>query len=234
MDFRHHHRTFATLLLAVLVATGAGCAHLGDAKQGAQAPPYRSISLAQLEASLPAAPIAVGFDIDDTLLFSSPGFYYVLYNTDGPGGTNRYGKDRRAIVANPQTWTDLHENYDRFALPKQIARDVIHLHKRRGDRIYAITARAGVKGDLLDARVRKTFDVALAEPVIFTAFKPKTEVIRSRGIVVYYGDSDSDIQDAKEAGARGVRFMRAMNAIEYDKLPSNGKFGEDVLEGSDR
>lgn len=196
--------------------------------------PGRWVTLAQLEASLPKAPVAVGFDIDDTLIFPSPGFQAVLHSTEGAGGSNPYGVDIRAVVSNPRTWQDLHTQYDRYALVKHTGRQLITLHQKRGDRIYLITARVNVAGDVLEARMRQLLRVELAGPVVFTAFKPKTEAIRSRGIVVYYGDSDSDIKYAQAAGARGVRVLRANNAIDYDKLPCYGKFGEEVIVDSDR
>ena len=49
---------------------------------------YYTISVEDIEKSLPAEPIAIGLDVDDTALFSSPGFYYAFNNTDGPNGEN--------------------------------------------------------------------------------------------------------------------------------------------------
>lgn len=196
--------------------------------------PGRWVTLEQVAASLPKEPIAVGFDIDDTLIFPSPGFRAVLQNTEGPGGSNPYGKDMRAVVANPRTWEDLHQRLDQYALPKDVGRQLIDLHQKRGDRIYLITARPDVAGAALDARMRQMFRVELAGPVVFTAFKAKTDAIRDRRIAVYYGDSDSDIEYAQAAGARGVRVLRAANAIDYDKRPCFGKFGEEVIVDSDR
>jgi acid phosphatase class B len=42
------------------------------------------------------------------------------------------------------------------------------------------------------------------------------------------------IEYAKEAGIRGLRVLRAINAIDYDRAPCFGKFGEEVLIDSDR
>jgi acid phosphatase (class B) len=223
------HRIGWTAILALALTA---CARSTVAP--AAAPTHRTITMTELAQSLPPAPIAVGFDIDDTLIFPSGGFHYVLNNTDGPNGANRYGADRRAVVANPQAWADLHGDFDRFALPKRAGRELLALHQNRGDRIFLITARVGVKGELLDQRMRRMFGVELAEPTMFTSFKSKTDAIRSRGIRIYYGDSDSDVEYAKEAGARPVRVMRALNAIDYDKAPRNGYYGEDVLVDSDR
>jgi acid phosphatase (class B) len=249
------HRASSAVSLGASVAAAllmAGCAQWDDGSKGrsAAAPacgkptlhagvvsmsvaPGRWITLAELEASLPRAGITVGFDIDDTLIFPSPGFEVVLNNTDAPGGKSLYGASQKEVVANPKSWEDLHTTLDRYALPKAAGRQLVEMHKRRGDRIVLITARSGVNGAALDARMRRWFGVDFAEPVVFTAFKPKTEAIRSRGIAVYYGDSDSDIEYAQAAGARGVRVLRAANAIAYDKLPCFGRFGEDVIVDSD-
>lgn len=195
--------------------------------------PGRWVTMNQLESSLPKTPIDVGFDIDDTLVFPSPGFNAVLHNTDGPNGTNAYGADMRAVVSNPRSWQDIHTRFDQFSLPKEAGRQLLALHQKRGDRVHLVTARVGTQGEALEARIRKTFGVELAGPIAFTNMKSKTEILRSRNIKVYYGDSDSDIEYAVAAGARGVRVLRATNAIKYDKSPCFGKFGEDVIVDSD-
>jgi acid phosphatase (class B) len=196
--------------------------------------PGRWVTIQEVAAGLPKAPIDVGFDIDDTLIFPSPSFQAVLHSTDGPGGSNPYGADMRAVVSNPRSWHDLHHQHDRYVLPKQAGRALLDLHKNRGDRIHLITARVGVEGAQLEARMRQMFELELAGPTVFTGLKSKTEVIRARNLAVYYGDSDSDIEYAQAAGVRGVRVLRASNAIDYDKRPCFGKFGEDVIIDSDR
>jgi acid phosphatase (class B) len=196
--------------------------------------PGRWITMTELQASLPKGPVDVGFDIDDTLVFPSPSFQAVLFNTDGPGGSNPYGADMRAVVSNPKAWHDVHHVHDRYVIPKQVGRDLLALHQKRGDRIHYITARVGVEGAQLEARMRKMFAVEFVGPIIFTAMKSKTEAMRARNLTMYYGDSDSDIEYAQAAGIRGVRVLRATNAIDYDRRPCFGKFGEEVIIDSDR
>jgi len=196
--------------------------------------PGRWISMTELEASLPKGPVDVGFDIDDTLVFPSPSFQAVLFSTDGPGGTNPYGANMRAVVSNPKAWHDVHHQHDRYVIPKQVGRDLLALHQKRGDRIHFITARVGIEGAQLEARMRKMFGVEFVAPIIFTGMKSKTEAMRARNLTMYYGDADSDIEYAKAAGVRGVRVLRASNAIDYDKRPCFGKFGEEVIIDSDR
>jgi len=242
------------LLVGMAAALMVGCAHrapptsapkapeaacgkstlLGDGQLARSVSPGRWITVKDLEASFPKAPMDVGFDIDDTLIFPSAGFQAVLLGAAGSGAPNPYGADRRAVVANPKTWNDLHQLHDGYALPKAVARELLALHKQRGDRIHLITARVGIEAASLEARMRKMFDVEFAGPIVFTALKSKTDAIRARRLAVYYGDSDTDIEYAKEAGIRGVRVLRATNAIDYDRPPCFGKFGEEVIIDSDR
>jgi acid phosphatase (class B) len=217
-----------------LVSVGASAfATDARAEQPYSVAPGRWISLTELEKSLPPAPIVVGFDIDDTLVFSSPSFNAVLNASDAQG-SNPYGADRRAVIANPKTWEDIHAVHDAYVLPKEIGRKLLALHQKRGDRIILITARVNVKGELLEQRLRQMFKVDFAGPIVFTGMKPKTDFIKSNGVQVYYGDSDSDIEYAQAAGIRPVRVVRAGNAIPYDRVPTNGEFGEDVIIDSDR
>ena len=78
-----------------------------------------------------------------------------------------------------------------------------------------------------------TFDLAGNPPVIFAGYTPKTHFIEQHGIQLYYGDSDTDVTEAQEAGIRVVRILRA--AITTDNRTVNvGGYGEEVLVGSDR
>lgn len=235
MKITHYSFLAALLLSAFSLGFVSPAAQADDAALTVRptVSPGRWISLETLDRSLPPAPAAVGFDIDDTLMFTSPGFNMVLYGKDA-SGVNPYGANQRAVVANPKAWEDLHTVHDAYALPKDIGKRLLDLHKRRGDKIYLITARVGIKGELLEQRVRQLFGVELAGPLVFTAMKPKAEYMKRLGIQVYYGDSDADIESAQAAGVRGVRVVRANNAIPYDALPTNGKFGEDVIIDSDR
>jgi acid phosphatase (class B) len=49
---------------------------------------------------------------------------------------------------------------------------------------------------------------------------------------VFYGDSDNDITAAREAGARGIRVLRAANSS-YKPLPMAGALGEEVIVNSE-
>lgn len=210
-------RTRAFLLAGWLSVTLAGCA-------SAPAPtPVHWLTLDQLRSSLNAtAPVAVGFDIDDTVLFSSPCFYY---------GQQKYSPGSEAYLRDPNFWQEINAGCDQYSVPKQAARAVIELHKQRGDTIYFITGRPATQGEQLTSILQRTFGISQMQPVVFTSGPEKTRFIHDRGLKVYYGDADSDITSARAAGARAVRIMRAANST-YQPLPVNGALGEEVLVNS--
>src|SRR4029079_12818929 len=98
----------------------------------------RWITLHDLERSLPATPVDVVFDIDDTALFSSPGFQW---------GTRTYGKnivtagslsledgvpDRDDRRKYREFWVKMNNELDQYSIRKGIASELVGLHKRRG------------------------------------------------------------------------------------------------------
>src|SRR5262245_29636702 len=141
---------FASALAAVALGLNllTGCATCpspplrptGQAVMG-----VRWISLAQLEQSLPPAPVHVVFDVDDTTLFTSAGFQW---------GTRTYGKDivsagvsvREEDLPSPEAkqkyrefWTRMNNELDQFSVKKWIAAELIRMHKARGDQIFFVT-----------------------------------------------------------------------------------------------
>lgn len=57
------------------------------------------------------------------------------------------------------------------------------------------------------------------------------EYIRENHIAVFYGDSDSDILDARKAGATGIRVLRPSLSTNTP-FPVNGSLGEEVVANS--
>jgi acid phosphatase (class B) len=190
------------------------------------------ITLAALEKSLPKTPIVAGFDVDDTVLFSSPGFYFGAYNTDGPNGANRYGDK---FLENPQFWKDLNQYYDRYSMKKKAGDDLLQMHKRRGDTIVFITKRFCYDDDAQAIEKRLAAAFKVASKVYCTNEGTKTPTITATGVDVYYGDSDSDIEYSLSVTNKKVRPVR----VERSKLSTNlggyhpGKYGEEVLAGSE-
>ncbi|GAB4282805.1 MAG: acid phosphatase AphA [Candidatus Rifleibacteriota bacterium] len=214
-------RKFAVLMAVLLLFTCSAYAR-GDFY-------YNTISLEEIGNSLPSRPIAVGFDVDDTVLFSSPGFYYGFENTDGPGGTNKYGP---RPLSNDKFWEDMNNQFDKFSIPKPTAVKVIEMHKRRGDKIYFITARPATKSEILTPLLKKAFKLPENSPkVIFAGKTSKGVFIKKHKIALFYGDADTDISEANEVGIRAIRFMRSPTSTNKSKYHP-GMYGEAVLENS--
>jgi len=190
---------------------------------------YNTVTLDEIRQSLPLKSIAVGFDVDDTVLFSSPGFYYGFENTDGPNNTNRYGK---WPLGNDKFWEDMNGYFDKFSIPKNIAKKVIAMHKKRGDKIYFITARPETRKEILSKLLKKIFNLPEDSPdAIFAGRTSKGHFIKKHGIKLFYGDADSDISEANEVGVRAIRFMRSPLSTNKSKYHP-GMHGEAVLENS--
>lgn len=192
--------------------------------------PVHWVSVAQIENSLTGRPpMAVGFDIDDTVLFSSPGFWR---------GKKMYSPDSEAYLQNPDFWEKMNNGWDAFSIPKEVARQLIALHVRRGDRIYFVTGRSQTKTETVTKTLADNFLIPATSmnPVIFAGDKPgqnsKTQWLQEKNIRMFYGDSDNDITAARDVGIRGIRILRAANST-YKPLPQAGAFGEEVIVNSE-
>jgi len=207
------------LMFVFFLATAAFAAEL----------PYMTVSIEEIEKSLPNKPIAIGLDVDDTAMFSSPGFYYAFNNTDGKNKTNKYGDKP---LSNQQFWEDLSCEFDKFSMHKESAARLIEMHNKRGDKIFFITARPQPQGkEILTECLHRAFKLKNQPKAIFTGYVTKAKFIKENGISIYYGDSDSDITEAWDAGIRAIRFLRSPLSTNKGKY-NPGKFGEFVLENS--
>ncbi|NTU93665.1 MAG: acid phosphatase AphA [Chlorobiaceae bacterium] len=212
-----HLRTACVL---VLLTAASACT---------SAPSVRYVTLAEIQASLPATPVVAGFDIDDTVLFSSPGFNYGLNNQDGPGGTNKYGE---SPLKSPVFWNDMNSWFDNFSLPKASGNALIQMHLKRGDRIVFITARDSSKVSIVPKILKQSFSIPKPE-VLFTCDKPKRSAIVSKGVTIYYGDADSDMLAADSAKARPIRVLRSPFSTNRTSYAKVGLLGEEVLKDSE-
>lgn len=196
----------------------------------AEQAPIHWVSVAQIENSLVGRPpMAVGFDIDDTVLFSSPGFWR---------GKKTFSPDSEAYLKNPAFWQQMNNGWDEFSIPKEAARALIAVHLKRGDQIWFITGRSQTKTESVSKTLQDAFLIPAADmnPVVFTGEQSrqnsKAAWLEQKQIKIYYGDSDSDITAARDAGARGIRVLRASNST-YKPLPQAGAFGEEVIVNSE-
>ncbi|MEX3022396.1 acid phosphatase AphA [Kluyvera sp. STS39-E] len=201
-----------------------------DVAKLAEQAPIHWVSVAQIENSLIShPPMAVGFDIDDTVLFSSPGFWR---------GQRTYSPDSQDYLKNPAFWEKMNNGWDAFSIPKEVARSLIAMHVKRGDSIYFVTGRSQTQTETVSKTLQDYFLIpgVNMNPVIFAGDNPgqntKTQWLKEKNIRVFYGDSDNDITAAREAGARGIRVLRASNST-YRPLPHAGSFNEEVIVNSE-
>ncbi|MBD3703433.1 acid phosphatase AphA [Klebsiella pneumoniae] len=154
--------------------------------QLAEQAPIHWVSVAQIENSLLGRPpMAVGFDIDDTVLFSSPGFWR---------GQNLLSR-QRGLPEKPTVLGKMNNGWDEFSMPKEVARQLIAMHVKRGDSIWFVTGRSQTKTETVSKTLQDDFLIPAANmnPVIFAGDKPgqntKTQWLQAKQIKVFYGDS---------------------------------------------
>lgn len=197
-----------------------------NAREMLQQQPIHWVSVEQIKKSLEGkGPINVSFDIDDTVLFSTPCFYY---------GQQKYSPGKFDYLKNQEFWNEVNAGCDKYSMPKEAAAALIKMHQERGDQIYFITGRTAGNVDGVTPILQKAFNIKDMHPVEFMGDRPrKTKYNKTPGIIehkvsIHYGDSDDDVLAAKEAGIRGIRLMRAANSS-YQPMPTLGGYGEEVL-----
>lgn len=117
----------------------------------AEQAPVHWVSLAQIAASLDGLPpMAVGFDIDDTLLFSSPGFYR---------GKQEFSPKDESYLKNPAFWEKMNNGWDAFSVPKQVGKALIAMHLKRGDSIYFVTGRSATRTETVTQTLQQTMGI---------------------------------------------------------------------------
>ena len=201
-----------------------------DAATLAQQTPIHWVSVAQIENSLLGQPpMAIGFDIDDTVLFSSPGFWR---------GKKQFSPHSEAYLKTPEFWEKMNNGWDEFSIPKEVARALIAMHVKRGDSIYFVTGRSQTKTETVSKTLQDDFLIPTdnMNPVIFAGDEPgqntKVQWLKEKNIKIFYGDSDGDITAARDVGARAIRVLRASNST-YRPLPKAGIFNEEVIVNSE-
>ena len=154
----------------------------------------------------------VGFDIDDTVLYSEEAFQaYIKKN----GYPIDYG------------W--INQNDKNYSFPITPTIDLIHFFRSRGHNVYFITARQGINGQDLAEHLTNEMGYSIKKDVNLF-FMPKEKIgdqrfttkhkkMKELNIDLFYGDSDSDIIAALKAGVHPVRIVR--NNTSIDAYPDN-------------
>jgi acid phosphatase (class B) len=171
-------------------------------------PTAGEITVEQLALLLPRHPIVVGFDVDDTLIFSAPAFNALQpqYEPDviRPKDYAALSPDQKAKYH--EFWNKLNTEFDDRSLPKKIGKRLLDLHLSRGDEIWIISKRQSIvpepSTEVITQRYERMFGVKLPHPVVQTQLKDKTPFIYERHIDYYYGDADTDVT-ASVAAQRG-------------------------------
>jgi acid phosphatase (class B) len=178
-------------------------------------------------------PMAVGFDVDETILFSSPVFYHLSQTLPDCEGM------LEGCSVQPGYWEQAN-TLDTFSLPKPVGVELAKMHIARGDEVYFITARTGTDNETLSQVLRDLLDDQTLADVVFVGYvpgtNPKIEAIQERNIQIYYGDSDGDMRAAyaQEPPITGYRMLRSENTLEnIYGVPTPGICGERVVKGSD-
>jgi acid phosphatase (class B) len=208
----------AAALLALLAACSREPARTADPAAAPNAPRTEAAApAAKSPAPAPAKPKVVGFDVDDTLLFSTPAFDAGF----GAKGVKAYSE---------KFWTIVNGADEGRSIVKKKAKEILERHRAEGAKIFAVTARHPHGGEALKAFLFKAFGIP-PENTFFET-EGKAETLRKLGIEVFYGDSDSDIEAAIDAGGRGVRILRSPKSS-YKKKYNPGKLGEEIVQGSE-
>ena len=154
--------------------------------------------------------LGVAFDYDDTLVNSSPAFARAFEKTTQP--------------FTPQFWSIVNNSYE-LEKPKFVALSLAWAFRIFGFKVAIITARPNVEGEALQKEWRRLAPRAF----YFAGDKENKHVELQRGnYVLYFGDSDSDIAQARKAKVYGVRVKRSPKST-YKEEYHPGTLGELVI-----
>ncbi len=157
-------------------------------------------------AALRTADLRVGFDLDDTLSFSSPAFALAF--------------EQQIPKRSPEFWRFVNARFD-LESPKRLVVGIAMAAKLLGFRIERMTASKGYGGGALAGHWSWLADE-------FHFEWDKARILESKRFVLFFGDSDSDIREAREAGVTPIRVLRSPLSTRKGGV-NPGKYGEWVL-----
>ncbi len=150
--------------------------------------------------------LRVGFDIDDTILFSRDVFLNLP-------------EDKQ----NPTDWGWINSHDEDFSLIMYPTVDLVHFFKENGHEVFFITARQGPKGEVLakflteelgfSIKVNKNLFFSPKERINGTRYTTKQRIMKRLRLDLFYGDADTDMIAALKAGVHPVRIVRHRESI---------------------
>jgi len=170
--------------------------------------------------------LKVGFDIDDTVLFSRDNFLKAPHMSDDPDHLD-YG------------WVNTHDSL--YSVTIEPIGELISFLRAHGHEVYFITARPGTNGEAVARHLTRElgfpvlkdsnlfFSPKKTDPETQNKYTSKHEVIGRLGLHIFYGDADNDMVAASVAGVRGVRVVRDQRSVD---AYSRNYFGDTKAEKS--
>ncbi|MCF7807437.1 MAG: hypothetical protein K9M49_07200 [Candidatus Marinimicrobia bacterium] len=155
--------------------------------------------------------LKVGFDIDDTILFTRDNFLKAPALSDDPDHLD-------------YAWINTHDSLY-STLIKPVA-DLVWFYRAHGHDVFFITARPGINGDAVGRFLSSELDfpVELGKNLFFSPkqkdpatgkkYTTKHHLISELGLHLYFGDSDTDMIAASIAGVRAVRVVRDQRSVD--------------------
>lgn len=160
--------------------------------------------------SVNIADLKVGFDYDDTLIFSTPAF-----RAGAASGEKPYSEGY---------WRVVNQSFN-LEKVKLVPMTTALIYKALGFDVVIITARQGYGGEELQEHWKW-----FAKDFYFE--RNKSSVLEKGRFVAFFGDSDSDITEALEAGVRPIRVKRSKKS-DYTGKYHPGQYKECILPFSD-
>lgn len=160
------------------------------------------------------ARLGVAFDYDDTLVHSSPAYAKAFANSTQP--------------FSPQFWAIVNNSYE-MEQPKYVAQALAWTFRLFGFRVAIIAARPATEGDALKKEWRRL----APRGFYFSGDKENKHLqLQNGNYVLYFGDSDSDIAQARMAKVYPIRVKRGRRSS-YKEDYHPGTLGEVVVPLSD-
>ena len=150
--------------------------------------------------------LRVGFDVDDTILFSRDVFLNLP-------------EDKQ----NPTDWRWINSHDEDFSLIMEPTVELVHFFRDNGHKVFFITARPGPNGHILakfltdelmfPVKVNKNLFFSPKEKINGVRYTTKQRIIKRLRLDLFYGDADSDMIAALKAGVHPVRIVRHKDSI---------------------